>query len=251
MAEMQRPKLQFPQCVQRNRNAPPPEAYAAPMVKVTVGKDTEKKSFFVYKGLLTYHSDYFRAALKNCWQEREDNSVDLPDEHPDVFHAFHYWLFSKRLNYASTPTEDELKKNGDIPLSYELLFKTYAFADRRGIAELANAALDNVFAKIFQMWVWLAFNIEQAYRDTPVDAALRRFLVDFGLHFFGFSKLNSRADTYPRDFLFDLITSAVEQRIIIGGVPLSREAYATREKHTFCNKYHVHKHSAEAPKKVS
>jgi hypothetical protein len=39
------------------------------MVQVVVGTGASAKTFNVYKDLLTFYSDYFRTALKNCWME--------------------------------------------------------------------------------------------------------------------------------------------------------------------------------------
>jgi hypothetical protein len=120
----------------------------SPIVQVIVGKGLQQKTFNVYKDLLTHHSDYFRAALKDCWEEGLTETILLPDEDSPVFESFIYWMFAKRLYRRTVASEDNPEVVEEIPLTGSHIFQIYYFADRRGCPELANSALDVLFAKM-------------------------------------------------------------------------------------------------------
>lgn len=212
------------------------------MVQVVVGTGSSTKTFNIYKDLLTFYSDYFRTALKNCWKTGPENTIYLPDEDADIFSTFNYWMYTKRLYHQEPSIKDKSAIIEEVPLLFRHLFDMYIFADRRGIPELANAALDATFAKICQLWCAPSWELEYIYDNTSQGSALRRYLVDFTLATGNFHNINENAYLYPKDFLVEVIAAAYKGQIHIVDVGSKKrqEAYTSDAKRVFCEKYHDH-----------
>ena len=65
----------------------------SPIVTVVVGKGHQAQSFPIYRDLLTAHSPYFAACLKDEWTEGQENHVKLEEESPKAFEVMVNWLF--------------------------------------------------------------------------------------------------------------------------------------------------------------
>jgi hypothetical protein len=227
------------------------EAYISPIVQVIVGKALQQKTFNVYKDLLTHHSNYFRAALKDCWEEGYTETILLPDEDSSVFESFIYWMFAKKLYCKSVASEDNPEIVEEIPLAWSHIFQIYYFADRRGCPELANSALDVLFANMCQRWVIPMYQLESIYMNTLEGCTLRRFLVDFTLSNYDFADFKECYEAWPKEMLVEVICTASEKEInIVGpGGKKFREQYTTETKRSFCEKYHDHSAITEKKRK--
>jgi hypothetical protein len=221
------------------------------MVQVVVGTGASAKTFNVYKDLLTFYSDYFRTALKNCWMEGQTNTIRLPDEDPEVFESFNYWIFAKRLYHKNASNNDKPNSVEEIPLSYKKILDIYFFADRRGSPELANSTLDVLFTKMCQLWdcPWPEFKV--IYENTIKGCALRRYIVDDILAACHFNAFEKFSHFWPKELLVDIICTAYENKINIVGPEgkQSRDTYTMEAKRTFCEKYHDHSAITKEDKK--
>ena len=108
------------------------------MITIIVGKAEHGRKFYAHKGLLAHYSSYFRAALKEEWEEGATKTVTIPEDIPDVSRAFFHWLMTGKLYFALT-------EDGKIPLSFELICEMFVFGDARGIPEFQDAAIDLLF----------------------------------------------------------------------------------------------------------
>ncbi|KAF2112095.1 hypothetical protein BDV96DRAFT_456384, partial [Lophiotrema nucula] len=180
------------------------------MVTIVVGKGDKQKSFNLYKDVLTFHSTYFRNALKHEWVEGQSKIITLTEDDPDVFQIFSYWLFSKRL-YHPDPAIQASDLN-DIPLTFRRICEIYVLGDMRGIPELCNATLDLFFAKMMAQWVFPCDQLNHVYDNTPDKSPLRQLCLDDYVKWGSVESINADTSSYPKDFLVDLIIAAKKEK---------------------------------------
>ena len=61
---------------------------------VTLVVGSEKKAYNVHIGLLSFYSDYFRAAFQGSFKEAIERKMELPGVTKDVFERFQVWLYT-------------------------------------------------------------------------------------------------------------------------------------------------------------
>ncbi|KAG9578488.1 hypothetical protein KCU77_g7878, partial [Aureobasidium melanogenum] len=71
---------------------------------VTVVVGPSKKEFAIHKDLLSFYSDYFRAAFNGSFVEATDKKIELNDVNQEVFENFHAWLYTRKLVSADNKT---------------------------------------------------------------------------------------------------------------------------------------------------
>lgn len=62
------------------------------MINISVGLDGQQRTWMLPKGLLSHHSEFFRAALEHDFKEGIERKVTLPEDDPRDFEIFVYWL---------------------------------------------------------------------------------------------------------------------------------------------------------------
>ena len=177
------------------------------LVTVIVGPG--KADFAIFEELLTYHSPYFRAALKGAFKEAQDKTVTLESEDPQIFEFFVHWLFYKRFpndsdcgeltgkwHNDSADDEDTTKLNNLIHL--------YVFYDRYQVPQLKTALIEEIFNHIENLDHELAPPdlVSYAFNNLPDKDPLRRLLVDSFVYWA--SRLQwaeSKIPKYPPKFL--------------------------------------------------
>ncbi|KAI4631818.1 uncharacterized protein J4E87_002524 [Alternaria ethzedia] len=237
------PLLKLPRCSKTVAAPPRPDHYGS-IVKVTVGKQDNRREFHVYSGLLAHYSSYFKAALKNCWRTPE--TVNLEDDNPEVFLAFFSWIYTGKLYSA-------LDASGKVPLSTKLICEIYVFGDARGAPELCNATVDLVTQKLHHEWMFPNQDLAYVYENTLHGSALRKVLLDFAVNNFRFSDLvdpiqRSRGLTqYPKDFLGDVLmalmalgSTPIPSSAGYGKLPFGQANWGTYIKPLICSRYHDH-----------
>jgi hypothetical protein len=207
------------------------------MIAVIVGSEPNEQSFYAHKGLLEHYSSYFRAALRDVWEEGHTKTVKLPDDDPNVYAAAFRWIYSGKL-YTT------LTASGDIPLDFPLICDIYVFGDARGIPELCNAAIDLWYQKSVQVWKYPYEHLIYVYESTLPGSQLRRFVVNDATGNYNFNKLEEFFDEFPKEFLADVIMACKKYHC----EPGARKA-STRDWQIFCKEelclYHDHSSQQE------
>ena len=67
------------------------------MATIIVGKKDASQTYLLHKTLLVSVSPFFEAALMGAFSESRDQTVTLPEEKPEVFEWFMWWLYSGSL----------------------------------------------------------------------------------------------------------------------------------------------------------
>lgn len=144
------------------------------LVHIEVGADTddghEKRTFEIFKGVLTFYSGYFQAALSKSWHEAQTNTVKLTEEDPLVFSLFVSWIHTRRF-YESTlaPT---------LLMNFTLLAKLWVFGDAYDVPLLQNTAMDFMVQKCTQERCFFdAESVRYIWFNTVETSKLRKLLI--------------------------------------------------------------------------
>ncbi|KAG9958487.1 hypothetical protein KCU61_g8279, partial [Aureobasidium melanogenum] len=100
-----------------------------PFAEITVGAASSAVVFNLPKELLCKSSTYFTAALNNGFSETTTQRIVLDDDDPVIFRTYAIWLFQEELERDCLDEVAKVQRH---------LFHLYIFADKRGIAKLAN-----------------------------------------------------------------------------------------------------------------
>lgn len=107
------------------------------MATIEVGDGEVKRTFYAHRGLLTFYSGYFKAALEGGFAEAQSGVIKLETEEPSVFEAFITWLYTRKA-CAKVINPDTACEH------YELVVKLWIFANRRDIPLLMNEMVDSL-----------------------------------------------------------------------------------------------------------
>lgn len=209
------------------------------MVTVLVGAG--QRPFLIHTGLLTHYSSYFRAALKNNWEEDKTNTVPLTEDDPDVFQAVFDWLYSGRLYPALT-------SEGKIPYDSQRICEIFVLGDFLGVPEMCNAALDLFVQWYIQTWTFLTEPLNYIYNNTVSGSPLRRLVVCLASRGFSWNSAGVPAheqdeSRYPKKFLLDVIGYSIQINHVPGQLTVPKEEYIEQLRIMLCE---FHDHSSPA-----
>lgn len=140
------------------------------MVRVIVGPELAKETFEVYKGVLSFHSDYFRSALNGRFCEAQSGTIRLPTDEAATFMYFKNWMYTREFQTSDQPDWEAL--------DFEEIIRLYLFADCRRIPALANACITLLHQKIHQTWLIHTDSLPLIYENTLEGSLIRRFTID-------------------------------------------------------------------------
>jgi hypothetical protein len=168
-------------------------------------REDDTKTYSIPSGLLKWHSSYFAAALdpvnRATFQENAMSQLEL-HESIAVFDAFHCWLYTGRLKDVTLRDDDT--PSDDLYLDTYTLFRTWAFADMRGIPDLGNAVVDMLHESSVAEWTALGQKkIQWVFENTMPGSELRQYVVDLTAKTGNYETFQARidAEVTPLKFL--------------------------------------------------
>ncbi|CAO2658419.1 Nn.00g061420.m01.CDS01 [Neocucurbitaria sp. VM-36] len=167
----------------RNGTQPRISAKDQKFATVLIGRDEEK--FIIHEELLTYHSDFFRAALTGTFKEAEEKSVRLKYEDTNTFEVFVHWLYHQRL-----PNEDDVNgiyqiwagqsDNGE-EIRNNLIY-LYLFCEKYNVRELRIMTMTSLYDLLHDPAkdcpLPSAGNVRFVFENLRESSPLCDFLVD-------------------------------------------------------------------------
>ena len=149
---------------------------------VTLLVGAEETEMLAVASCLSYHSEFFRAALKKEWAEGQTRTVKLPEERPELVATYLDFILGKGLPTNSTRMDPQ---NGYV---YMVLTVLFAFGERFLDSTLRNAIL----AEIIRFTTILPANgsyiypdathINTVYHCTTSASPARRLMVDLYMY---------------------------------------------------------------------
>ena len=159
----------------------------------------QSRSFYIYKGVLCYFSDYFKAALCGEFTEANSDSVTLDENNPHIFGFVFRWLFTGKLACADGNEE---------PLSQLELCLIWIFADQKIMPQLQNDSIDELYSAISKEKVISNHEelLHAVYAGSTEGSAIRRMIVEGLVRVGDFSALTYvTRDSWPDELLVDLV----------------------------------------------
>ncbi|KAK4963255.1 hypothetical protein LTR10_000883 [Elasticomyces elasticus] len=159
---------------------PPPEATDADtLVKLVVGDGDAQKTFKAHKGVLTFYSSWFNAALNGEFREALEGTVKLPTEDSAIVRLFIYWT---RTRHFCKANEDPMEV-----ISYDTLARLWIFGDSHEVPLCQDAVCDIFALKLYRARRWSSRMVTGLATDIidyillnspPHQATLQKLLHD-------------------------------------------------------------------------
>jgi hypothetical protein len=215
-------------------------------VTITVGKDTSQKTFQMYRGLLCFHSKYFKNLFEGGFREARSETHMMPETAVDIFELFYTWVCTGNLRYGMI----------DLAIATRL----YAFADYHMVEGLKNRSVELFLVHTTLTWnTWYSVTQDSSstqhfsatqdiYDRTTEYCPLRRLHVDILLTTCTFSSFRTCVDDLPTCFIADLFEAAIAQGMGIGNPPAqTMVTWFMGMERNFCKNYHEHTQDSTEP----
>lgn len=115
----------------------------ADIIQIVVGEkrqDVETQTWAAHKAVLD-RIPYFQLCLSNDFQERQNSTVHLPEDHPEVIRYILHYVYSQaiiQLSWNDKAEEREAEERERLYLAVEI----YIAADKFGMEDLKNHIVD-------------------------------------------------------------------------------------------------------------
>ncbi|KAF2127350.1 hypothetical protein P153DRAFT_344937 [Dothidotthia symphoricarpi CBS 119687] len=183
-------------------------------VVIEVGPHHRK--YDVHKGLLVYHSEYFRNSLRGSWKEAREGKIVLEDVDPHVFNTFVYWLYTHTLapDYKDQDFGHDLEKSSR---HFVVSIQAYAFGDRFLVPAFRRAVNNDLVTFIKELYVEIEDMVamaQEAFATIPSDRPILQLLVDDHCDYWYQRHEGDAAllDKLPQAFLVRVMRRFAEQK---------------------------------------
>ncbi|KAH4269210.1 hypothetical protein HBI04_060910 [Parastagonospora nodorum] len=218
---------------------PPPSVFDR-MMTIVVGNER----FQMHRGLLCFHSRYFKALLDGPFKEGGSNVHTLTTVSRNIFSMFYNWAYTGLVMNTSNVA--------DADLSCSEIIYIYAFADFHMVPQLKDRAVELYFLKDTKTWAVNLCNTHELYEKTSESSLLRTLHVDLLIEAYNFNDWRTNSKDMPNEFIADLFESCRERKIVPGSLSALEKgttSYLKKKRTSFCEKYHEHGYP-EAPTSV-
>jgi hypothetical protein len=171
-------------------------------VHVTIEVGPNKQAYVIHKGLLTFYSDYFRAALDSTFKEAIDSKVSLPDEREDLFDIFNQFVYRR---VVTNETESGL--------STDKLVEVWLFGDRYMIPCLQNSAMDALILKINCEKTIPTNRINEIWGKTLPSSPLRKYILERVAYKLDVTTFLASEHQWTREALLDLVATHINKDV--------------------------------------
>jgi len=205
--------------------------FGSETVQVKVSKTLQ--IFHLHKGVLSFYSKYFDAALNGRFKEAKLLVLELATESVSTFEHSVTWLYARQL-----PTSGPLRNR------YQTLCELWAFADRREVPMLMNATVNGIRDETARTWQVPDTTLHFVYEATVPTAHLKRLIVMLLSRHGGSSML--RADLHerwPEEAVWEMLCAVTKLKEETN-MALSKEGLKVMD---MCE-YHSHEDSVKCAK---
>lgn len=141
---------------------------------VIVGQGGEAKEFRIPKALLCARSSWFASALEgDRFIEGTTRVIRLPDDSPEAFEAFQYYIYHKDLAFR------EIDESTDVPTQVQCNFRVWVFGDKYNMTGLQNCIMLRICELLLHQPVLPDSTLAFAVQNTVPFSPLRNVVVDY------------------------------------------------------------------------
>ena len=160
--------------------------------------------FAVHRGLICYHSSFFRATFQGRSPDSDHKSIVLPRREKQPFRTFMSWIYRMQL------FDPEINFTIHDGTQYDEIVRTYIFADKRGVPSLKNAITDLLISTQIKENVLPDARLQEIWEKTPEDDGLRK--LDWHVHLSlppGIIHVD-KPHRYPKDLLLRILDKVIK-----------------------------------------
>lgn len=202
------------------------------MVTITVGQQI-KKEFQMHRGLLVFHSKYYKNLFDGPFKEGQSATHEEPDVAANTFQMFYSWMYIGTITDANGCSDSKINHIDMVLL--------YAFADFHMIDSLMYRILELFLVRVAEIWGYPMHCSSLLYDSTTEKSPLRQLHVDILLEIYALGGGRDELDKLPADMLMDIIETCKRKEIIPGKPKLPpRKDWIEGKRKTFCELYHQH-----------
>lgn len=191
--------------------------------------DKGETTFDVHRGLISYHSSYFRGALKAGPRNGKKKTLVLPAADKEPFRVFMRWMYTLRLH------EPEVAFSMKTGSQTEDIVEAYIFGEKRGIPGLKNAITDMLIEACIKDNIIPCESLQKIWSSTAAEDGLRKLFLDWLTYYSLKEKWFSDHERYPAEFLCQLLNRVIhpKRRPSFRSNTQWREAKCTYHDHAF------------------
>ncbi|KAF2112097.1 hypothetical protein BDV96DRAFT_169024 [Lophiotrema nucula] len=210
------------------------DVYNTPVITIIAGRDDSTGEFSMHRGLLCFHSEYFRNMLNGGFKERGSTSLIIQEVDVETFQLFFDWAYTGELGAKGSLASGML--------AWDDLLKAYLFADYHIAETFNNLVVDSFFLKWENNWGLPTLHVKTLYDSTTEDDPLRKLFVDLCVETWPINNLEKTRAPYPAHFLLELLMGLKERDCapahFLVGPCLDERTMTMRAR--FCERYHKH-----------
>jgi hypothetical protein len=212
------------------------------MMTVFIGEDKAFK-FEIYRGILCFHSEYFKKLLDGPFMEGGSNEHCLTDVSYETITMFFTWI--------CTGTVTDSLGQSDSDLSNTDIVNLYVFADFHMVQQLKNRAVELFFSRLARTFSVDMYCTIEMYEETSEGSPIRKLHVDILMDLFDFDGRRADLRSLLKDFIIDLFEGHRKRKTAPGSLMGvhggGRHDWIKRKRATFCKDYHEHDEPEQHP----
>lgn len=198
------------------------------VIKVT--EKSVKKEFPVYRGVLCFHSEFFKRALSDRWQNGSASVYNIEDTKIAIFEMFFNWMNTDHL-LEDKKSIDHSKQTVEL----------YKFADFYAIPSLKNRAMEAFFHSVSENKIFNMGEVASIYKHTTQHDLFRKLVVDLAVDTYRFDPPSVKDKENAYEFLMEVIMASRAKKTAPGlGRPVPWKEWKGSMAENFCAQYHYH-----------
>ena len=129
----------------------------------------DQREFGVHKGLLCFHSKFFKAAFHGSFKESSTGRVSLPDDDSPIFELVKTWLYTLSMT--------ERRDWEDMKCNRERTYGAWIFGEKHGMIDMCNKIMDTLLDPPGNVVALPTVQqIEYIYTNTCKGSLLRKYI---------------------------------------------------------------------------
>ncbi|ORY14295.1 hypothetical protein BCR34DRAFT_646687 [Clohesyomyces aquaticus] len=169
-----------------------------PVLEIVIGAEdiASRRSWFLPKSLLSSNSVFFEAAIENDSDERQEDSVRLPDVNACTFNLFFEWLYYERYGVPST---DQKTRGASVHAA------AWVLGDKLKGMDFKNYAMSRLYFEhdgrvgAGQKFPIMPLDVSLACSNSLSGSSLRRFYFDIlAAHFDDLQKVAGLTEEWDK-----------------------------------------------------
>jgi len=176
------------------------------IVTVLVGPRATATRFFVHEDLVSQHSDFFQARLKEGWRRAEERIVRLPAASADAFMEFHSFLYTGKVYSIAEEESSKHKYKGE----WARLESCWLLGNALLSTSFKDAVVDSILHRMVSTKsspVGMCFSL---HRHSLAGSPIRRLMIDIAVEDFSERYLAEKCSDVDMSFFQDLSVSLLK-----------------------------------------